>query len=252
MKIALVTGASAGIGQATALELSRRGIGVIATYRSHATEGEETVSRIEAEGGRAVALHLDLDDTATLDRFTDGVAGALDTAWGATRLDFLVNNAGAGGGAMFVDITEDLFDFYHRVLFKGPYFLTQKLLPLLQDGGAIVNTGSSSALPGRVTAGYSAYAAHKAAVHAVTPYWAAELAGRRIRVNAVAPGTTRTRIGNDAFLESPELAEVLGQGVALGRIGEPEDAARVIAFLLSDEAGWVTGQVVEVSGGEGL
>ena len=252
MKIALVTGASAGIGQATALELAGRGTGVIATYRSHRAEAEETVARILEGGGRAVALPLDLDDLAGLDGFVGAVTEALDGTWGATRLDYLVNNAGAGGGAMFADISEGLFDFYHRVLFKGPYFLTQRLLPVLRDGGAIVNTGSSSALPGRVTAGYSAYAAHKAAVHAVTPYWAAELAGRRIRVNTVAPGTTRTRIGNDAFLESPELAETLGQGVALGRIGEPEDAARVIAFLLSDEAAWVTGQVVEVSGGEGL
>jgi len=252
MKIALITGASAGIGQAAAVELARAGVGVIATYRAHRAEGEETVARIEAEGGRAVALPLDLDDTSSLDRFTQTVVDALRDGWGTTRLDYLVNNAGAGGGDMFADITEDRFDFLHRVLFKGPYFLTQKLLPVLNDGGAIVNTGSSSALPGRVTAGYSAYAAHKAAVHVVTPYWATELSGRRIRVNAVAPGTTRTRIGNDAFLESPELAEALGQGVALGRIGEPEDAARVIAFLLSDQAGWVTGQVIEVSGGEGM
>ena len=252
MKIALITGASAGIGQATALELARRDIGVIATYRSHRAEGEETVARIRAEGGRAVALPLDLGDLSGLDAFVAEVVEALDSTWGAARLDYLVNNAGAGGGDLFADITEDRFDLLHRVLFKGPYFLTQTLLPVLADGGAVVNTGSSSALPGRVTAGYSAYAAHKAAVHVVTPYWAAELAGRRIRVNAVAPGTTRTRIGDDAFLTAPELAETLGQGVALGRIGEPEDAARVIAFLLSDQAGWVTGQVIEVSGGEGM
>ncbi|MBJ7359142.1 SDR family oxidoreductase [Nocardioides sp.] len=252
MKTALITGASAGIGQATALELARRDIGVIATYRTHQAEGEETVDRIQAAGGRAVALPLDLGGQAGLGDFVASVAGALDATWGTSRLDFLVNNAGAGGGDMFADITEDRFDLLQQVLFKGPYFLTQRLLPVLVDGGAIVNVGSTSALPGQVTAGYSAYAAPKAALHAVTPYWAKELAGRRIRVNAVAPGTTRTRLGGDVLLSSPELVESLGQGVAFGRIGEPEEVARVIAFLLSDEAAWVTGQVVEVSGGQGL
>jgi len=252
MKTALITGASAGIGQATALELGRRGIGVIATYRSHRADGEETVARIVAEGGRAVALPLDLGDQASIDGFVASAVGSLERTWGTTRLDFLVNNAGTGGGDMFADITEERFDVLQQVLFKGPYFLTQKLLPVLADGGAIVSTGSTAALPGQVSAGYSAYAAHKAAVHAVTPYWATELAGRRIRVNAVAPGTTRTRLGGGVLLSSPELVESLGQGVAFGRIGEPEDVARVIAFLLSDDAAWVTGQVVEVSGGQGL
>ena len=252
MKIALVTGASAGIGQATALEVARQGVGVIVTYRSHRVEGEQIIAQIESAGGSAAALPLDLDDTSSLDAFASAVLHVLREKWGATRLDYLVNNAGAGGGAMFSEITEDHFDWYHRVLFKGPYFLTQKLLPVLNDGGAIVSTGSSSALPNRVSAGYSAYAAQKAAIHTVTPYWAKELAGRRIRVNTVAPGTTRTRIGDDAFSRSPELVATLGEGVALGRIGEPEDAGRVIAFLLSDAAAWITGQVIEVSGGEGL
>lgn len=252
MKIALVTGGSAGIGQATAQELARQGVGVIVTYRSHAVEGAETVAGIEAAGGMAAALPLDLNDTASLTGFVDQVARTLADRWGTSQLDFLVSNAGVGGGAMFSEITEEQFDTFHRVLFKGPYFLTQKLLPLLRDGGAIVNTGSTSALPNRVSAGYSAYASQKAAIHALTPYWAKELAGRRIRVNTIAPGTTRTRIGDDAFQKSPELAESMGAGFALGRIGEPADAAEVIAFLLSDAARWVTGQVIEVAGGEGL
>lgn len=252
MKIALITGGSAGIGQATALELARQDIGVIVTYRSHAVEGEETVTAIEAAGGTAVALPLDLNDIASLSGFVDQLTRTLEEKWGATQLDFLVNNAGVGGGAMFAETTEEQFDTFHRVLLKGPYFLTQNLLPILRDGGAIVNTGSTSALPNRVSAGYSAYASQKAAIHALTPYWAKELAGRRIRVNAIAPGTTRTRIGDDAFQKSPELADSMGAGFALGRIGEPDDAAAVIAFLLSDAARWVTGQVIEVAGGEGL
>ncbi|GAA4735636.1 SDR family oxidoreductase [Nocardioides endophyticus] len=252
MKVALVTGASAGIGQAAAFAIARAGVGVITTYRSHGSEGEATAARITAEGGRAVALPLDLGDVAGLDGFVEQVVGALSATFGATRLDYLVNNAGIGGGLAFGEVTEEAFDRYERVLLRGPYFLTQKLLPVLADGGAIVNTGSTSALPNRVSAGYSVYAALKGAVHTVTPYWAKELAPRRIRVNAVAPGTTRTRIGDDAFARMPELIPAVAEGIALGRIGEPDDAAAIIAFLLSDAAAWVTGQVIEVSGGERL
>jgi NAD(P)-dependent dehydrogenase (short-subunit alcohol dehydrogenase family) len=252
MKIALITGASAGIGQAAAREIARQGVGVITTYRSHPAEGAETVADIEAAGGAAVALPLDLDDLASLDGFVDSVVATLAEKWGASRLDYLVNNAGAGGGTPFAAMTEESYDRFHRILCKGPYFLTQKLLPVLADGGAIVNVGSTSALTQRVSAGYSAYAALKGALHTVTPYWAKELAERDIRVNAIAPGTTRTRIGDDAFAKMPELVADVARNVALGRIGEPEDAAKVIAFLLSDAAGWVTGQVLEVSGGERL
>lgn len=252
MKTALVTGSSSGIGRATALDVARLGVGVIVTYFSRESEGDELVAQIEAEGGSAVALPLNLDDTGGIDAFVSSVVHTLEARWGTTQLDLLVNNAGAGGGVAFAEITEDEFDWYYRVNFKGPYFLTQRLLSVLRDGAAIVNVGSSAALPGRVSAGYSAYAAQKAAMHAITPYLAKELADRRIRVNAVAPGTTRTRLGGDVFGQMPELVESLGQAVAFGRIGEPEDVARVIGFLLSDAAAWVTGQVLEVSGGEGL
>lgn len=252
MKIALVTGGSSGIGRATALELGRRGVGVITTYFSRRRDGEEIVASIEAEGGTAAALPLNLDDTDSLDDFVASVRQLLVDIWDTTHLDHLVNNAGAGGGAAFAEITEEQLDRYYRVNFKGPYLLTQKVVPNIPAGGAILNVGSSSALPNQVSAGYSAYAALKGAVHVVTPYWAKELADLRIRVNAIAPGTTRTRLGGDLFSAMPELAASLGAQVAFGRIGEPEDIARVIAFLLSDQAAWVTGQVIEVSGGQGL
>lgn len=252
MPVALVTGGSAGIGQATVVQLARQGVGVISTYRSHKDEGEETVARINTEGGVAISLQLDLGDVASLPPFVARVRAELEMRWGGSPLDYIVNNAGVGGPAMFADITEDTFDLFQNVLFKGPYFLTQRLLPVLADGGAIVNIGSSSALASRVTGGYSAYAAAKGALHTVTGYWAKELAPRRIRVNTVAPGSTRTRLADDAFTRMPEIIPAIAEGIALGRIGEPDDVASVIAFLLSDAGAWITGQVVEVSGGERL
>ncbi|WP_328439765.1 SDR family NAD(P)-dependent oxidoreductase [Nocardia puris] len=252
MQTALITGGSAGIGQATARLLASRGIGVIITFRSHPEEAEQTVTAIESEGGAALALPLDLAAVRGIDDFVVTVTDALRARWSTGTLDYLVNNAGFGGPAMFADITEETFDALHNVLFKGSYFLTQKLLPVLADGAAIVNTGSTSALPSRTTPGYSAYAAYKSAMHTVTAFWAKELAPRGIRVNAVAPGTTRTRIADDAFTRMPELVPAIAEAVALGRIGEPDDVAKAIAFLLSDEAAWITGQVLEVSGGERL
>jgi NAD(P)-dependent dehydrogenase (short-subunit alcohol dehydrogenase family) len=252
MQIALVTGSSAGIGQATARQLAKQGLGVITTYRSHKSEGEETVAKIAAEGGSAVALPLDLAAISSIDEFVAHVKVEVASRWDASEVNYLVNNAGVGGPAMFADITEETFDHFHNVLFKGPYFLTQKLLPVLADGGAIVNTGSTAALPNRVNQGYSAYAAQKGAIHTVTAFWAKELAERGIRVNSVAPGTTRTRIADDAFTKMPEMLPAISHAFALGRVGEPEDIAKVIAFLLSDAAAWITGQVLEVSGGERL
>ncbi|CAI9400640.1 SDR family NAD(P)-dependent oxidoreductase [Nocardioides sp. T2.26MG-1] len=252
MQVALITGGSAGIGRAAALEIARSGVGVVLTYRRHAAEAMATVAEIEAAGGTAAALPLDIGDLASFDGFAERVAKTLRDGFGVDRLRHLVNNAGVGGGAPFGEVSEELFDDLHRTLFRGPYFLTQRLLPLLEDGGTIVNTGSTSALDTGIEAGYSAYAAQKAAVHVLTRVWAKELAPRRIRVNAVAPGTTRTRIGDDVFERMPELVAQWGEQAAFGRIGEPEDVGRVIAFLVGDASAWVTGQVVEVSGGQGL
>jgi NAD(P)-dependent dehydrogenase (short-subunit alcohol dehydrogenase family) len=251
-RIALITGGSAGIGQAAAVAAAERGIGVILTYRRHQTEAEETVQKIEAAGGTAACLYLEVADTSAFPQFVDDIAGLLRDKWQTDTLHYLVNNAGIGGGAAFPDVTEEMFDRFHQVLFRGPYFLTQRLLPLLADGGAIVNTGSNSALPSGVEAGYSSYASQKGAMHLLTRYWAKELAPRRIRVNAVAPGSTRTRIVDDIFTRMPEVIPAVAETVAFGRVGEPEDVGRVIALLLDDAAAWVTGQVVEASGGQGL
>jgi NAD(P)-dependent dehydrogenase (short-subunit alcohol dehydrogenase family) len=250
-RVALVTGASAGIGAATAVEIAARGMAVVATYHSHPEGAEQTVARIAERGGRAVALPLDVGRAETFDAFAADLARALER-WGADRLHALVNNAGIGGGRPFVDITPDELDACYRVLLRGPYLLTRTLLPLLADGAAVVSTSSSSVRQGDTQPGYSAYAAMKAGLVVATRYLAAELGTRGIRVNTVAPGPTRTRIADDAFERHPEVVEGIAARTTLGRVGEPEDVARVIAFLASDDAAWVTGQDVLVAGGWAL
>lgn len=249
MRCAVVTGASSGIGRAAAVRIAERGAAVIVTYGNNPDGATETVATIARNGGDAVALHLDVGRRDTFPAFADQVAALLHDRWARTELDHLVNNAGFGAMAMFEDTTPELFDHLHRVLLQGPYFLTQCLLPLLADGAAIVNTTSTSALPNGLTPGYSAYATMKGGLMVLTRALAKELAARRIRVNCVSPGTTRTRIGDDAFERMPELIPPIAAETALGRIGEPDDIAKVIAALLSDDFGWVTGEHLEASGG---
>lgn len=250
--VALVTGASAGIGRSAAVEIARRGTGVVATYHSRAAGAEETVAMVREVGGRAVALQLDVGRTETFDGFTRELTEVLENEWGAANLRALVNNAGFGGGRAFEDMTEELFDDYYRVLLRGPYFLTQTLLPLITDGGAIVNTSSSAARPAETEAGYSGYAAMKAGLVTATRYMARELSPRGIRVNSIAPGPTRTRLGDDAFEKFPEIIDAIAAKTAFGRVGEPEDIGKVIAFMVSDDAAWITGQDIQAAGGYAL
>lgn len=250
--VAVVTGASAGIGRGAALEIASRGMRTVVTYHSRPEGAQETVSAIRDSGGEAAALPLDVGRTDTFPEFTRELTQLLDREWGTDTIHCLVNNAGFGGGHLFEEMTQDAFDQYYRVLLRGPYFLTQALVPLIHDGGAIVNTASSSVLPGDTQAGYSGYAAMKGGLVVATRYLARELSPRRIRVNSVAPGPTRTRIGDDVFERFPEVAEPLAARTALGRIGEPEDIGKVIAFLVSDESAWITGQDIPVTGGFAL
>lgn len=252
MSIAVVVGGSAGIGQSAAVELARRGAGVILTYRSHPEGARETVAAIEESGGTAIALPLDVGRSETFPAFRDSVAAALTETWGAETFDGLVNNAGIGRMAMVEDTTEELFDELSRVLLKGPFFITQALLPLLADDGAIVNTTSSSTQATGLEPGYSVYGSMKGGLVVMTRYQAKELSARGIRVNSVSPGPTRTRLGGDAFAQYPHLIPPIAAKTALGRIGEAEDIGSVIAFLLSDDARWITAQDIEVSGGYNL
>lgn len=250
--VVVVTGASAGIGQGAAIEIAKRGVGVVVTYHSHPEGAEETVALIRASGGIAVALPLDIGRTDTFPDFRNQLADALQSEWHTGTLAGLVNNAGFGGGRSFEEMTEEAFDQYYRVLLRGPYFLTQALLPLIAEGGSIVNVSSSSTRAGDTQGGYSGYAAMKSGLITATRFLAKELAGRGIRANSIAPGPTRTRLGDDAFERFPEIIDGLAAKTVLGRIGEPADIGKVIAFLLSEDSAWITGEDIQVSGGYSL
>ncbi|MEU9161889.1 SDR family oxidoreductase [Streptomyces sp. NPDC048424] len=250
MKVAIVTGASSGIGQSAAIRIAERGTGVILTYGRNRLGAEDAAAAIEKEGGTAVALHLDLGDSAGFDAFRESVAEALRTIWSRDTFDHLVNNAGIAQTSLIEDTEEEDFDRLMRVLLKGPYFLTQRLLPLMADGGSVVNVSSSAATAtSGLEPGYGAYAAMKGGLSVLTRYMAKEFSPRGIRVNAVSPGATRTRLGDDAFTRFPEVVPAIAAKTAFGRVGEPDDVGSLIATLVGDESRWITAQDIEVSGG---
>ncbi|MFF4730182.1 SDR family NAD(P)-dependent oxidoreductase [Streptomyces mirabilis] len=252
MKVAIITGASSGIGQSAAIQIAKRGTGVILTYGNNAQGGLETAATIEKDGGTAVALPLDVGETGTFSAFRRSVVDVLRDTWQRDTFDYLVNNAGFAHTSLIEDTTEEAFDGLMRVLLKGPYFLTQRLLPLMEDGGAIVNTSSNSAMGSGLEPGYSAYASMKGGLNVLSRYMAKEFSPRGIRVNSISPGSTRTRIAGDAFERFPEVIPALAAKTALGRVGEPDDIGMMIAALLSEESRWVTAQNIEVSGGYNL
>jgi len=246
-KLAIVTGASRGLGRNTAINLAKRGVDVIVTYHSNRAEADAAVAEIEALGRKAVALQLDAGKVSSFAGFVDQVRAALARVWGRDRFDYLVNNAGFGAPGSIADMKESDFDRLVDIHFKGVFFLTQGLLPLMVDGGRIVNV--SSGLARFALPGYAAYGALKAAVETLTRYMAKELGARGIAVNVVAPGAIETDFNGGHVRDNAELNKFVAAQTALGRAGVPDDIGPMIAVLLSDENRWVTGQRIEVSGG---
>lgn len=245
-KIAVVTGGSRGLGRNTVLHLARRGVSSLFTYRARHEDAQQVVELVEAAGQRAVALPLDTGEVGEFDAFAGQVRAAL-ARWGAQRFDYLVNNAGTSHHAPFDSTTEEELDGLYRVHFKGVFFLTQKLLPHINDGGRIVNI--SSGLARFSNPGSSAYASMKGAVEVLTRYLARELGARGIAVNTVAPGAIQTDFSGGIVRDNPEVNRMVASMTALGRAGLPDDIGPMIASLLSDDNRWINGQRIEVSGG---
>lgn len=246
-KIALVTGGSRGLGKDEAIQLAQKGFDVIITYQSNQTEAEKVVAAIQALGRKSAALSLDISTTKGFDEFVTALKKVLATAFSAEKIDALINNAGSGFYAPYTQTSEEDFDKMMTIHLKSPYFLTQKLLPFINDGGTILNT--SSGLARFAYAGSSAYGSIKAAVDMLTRYQALELGLRKIRVNSVAPGAIATDFGGGRVRDNKELSDLLASRTALGRVGLADDIGSVAAFLCSDESKWINGQRVEVAGG---
>ncbi|WP_413736110.1 SDR family NAD(P)-dependent oxidoreductase [Sodalis sp. RH21] len=246
-KVALITGASRGLGKNIALHLAAQGIDVIGTYHSQADEAQALATEIANAGGRAVMLQLDVGNSDAFGEFATAVSAVLAKDFARDRFDFLVNNAGVGIHAAFADTTEQQFDQLVNIHLKGPFFLTQVLLPLINDGGRILNV--STGLTRFSTPGFAAYAAMKGGIEVLTRYQAKELGGRGISVNAIAPGAIETDFGGGVVRDNKEMNQQLSSITALGRVGLPDDIGGAVAGLLSEGTHWITGQRIEASGG---
>ncbi|HEY6899174.1 MAG TPA: SDR family oxidoreductase [Puia sp.] len=249
-KIALVTGGSRGLGRDMARRLAEKGIDVILTYHNREKEAIGVVDLVEQAGRKAAALQLNTGDIGSFDAFIRRLQEVLKNTFQADRFDFLINNAGMGGGAPIAEVSESMFDEFMNVHFKGVYFLTQKSLDLLNNGGGIVNISSGQT---RMTIPrYSIYASMKTAVETFTRFLAVELGPRRIRANVVAPGAIQTDFSGGIVRDNPEVNRHISEMTALGRPGVPEDIGGVVAFLCTDDARWINAQRIEVSGGQHL
>lgn len=249
-KIALVTGGSRGLGKDMALSLVKKGLDVILTYNSKKEEAEIVVKQIQDLGQKAVAIQLNVADSKNYELFFQNVALDLKHIFDTSKIDFLINNAGIGIHANYKDTTEAQFDELVNIQFKAPFFITQKALPYLNDGGGVVNI--STGLTRFSLPGFSAYAAMKGAMETLTKYQAKELGERKIRVNIVAPGAIETDFGGGVVRDNEHLNKGIASQTALGRVGMPDDIGGVVAFLCTEDAKWVNAQRIEVSGGQML
>lgn len=246
-RIALVTGGSRGLGKNAVLKLAAEGTGIVLTYNSSEREAQDVVREIQQKGVKAVALQLNVGEISTFGDFAKNVQKSLKTVWQRDTFDYLLNNAGTGLYAPYTETTEAQFDDAMNIHFKGPFFLTQTLLPLIKDGGRILNV--SSGLARFTQPGSGTYAAMKGAMEVLTRYQAKELGARGIAVNIIAPGAIETDFGGGRVRDNAELNQLLASQTALGRVGLPDDIGDAIAALLSDKLGWMNAQRIEVSGG---
>jgi NAD(P)-dependent dehydrogenase (short-subunit alcohol dehydrogenase family) len=246
-RIAIVTGASRGLGKNTALALGKKGVDVIVTYRSNAEEASSVVSTIAGMGCKAASLQLDTANTKNFDEFGAKVNQLLQEQWQTSQFDFLVNNAGTGINKSFAETTEEDFDHLMNIHLKGVFFLTQKLLPMIKDGGRIVNI--STGLARFTLPGYAAYATMKGGIEVLTRYMAKELGERQIAVNTIAPGAIETDFSGGVVRDNQQINDFIASQTALGRVGVPDDIGGAIASLLSEDNRWVNAQRIEVSGG---
>lgn len=246
-KIALVTGGSRGLGKDMAISLAKKNIDIILTYHSNQTDAEDVVAAIEANGQKAVALKFDVADIKSFGAFLEQVSAVLQSKWQTSTFDFLINNAGIGATIPIADMTEEVFDNFVNIHFKGVYFLTQKSLLMMNDGGGIVFISSGTT---RVTIpGYSIYSSLKSAVETFTKVVAKEYGNRGIRSNIVAPGPIETDFNDAAIRNNPQMKGFLASQTALGRVGSADDIGSVVAFLCTEDSKWINGQKIEVSGG---
>lgn len=246
-RIAIVTGGSRGLGKNAVLKLAAQGTDIIFTYHSQRDAALQVVAEVAQTGAKAVALQLNVSETASFTAFVGQVKIQLQQEWGHETFDYLVNNAGIGLYAPFAETSEALFDELMNIHFKGPFFLTQQLLPLMADGGRILNV--STGLARFALPGYAAYASMKGAMEVLTRYQAKELGARGISVNSIAPGAIETDFGGGRVRDNEELNQYVASQTALGRAGLPDDIGDAIAALLSDNLRWMTAQRIEVSGG---
>lgn len=247
MPVTLITGGSRGLGRNMAEHLAGKGHDVIITYHSRKDEAEKVTAAVAAQGRKAVALQLDVGQSKTFPAFAETVKKELKAAFGRDDFDALVNNAGSGVHAAFMDTTEEQFDQMVNIHFKSTFFLSQKLVPLMKDGGRIINI--SSGLARFSNPGYSAYGSMKGGVDTLTRYMAKELAPRRIAVNVVAPGAIETDFGGGRVRDDKEINKMIASSTALGRVGQPDDIGGLVAALLTEDCRWVNGQRIEASGG---
>jgi len=249
-KIALITGGSRGLGKNMAIRLAEQGHDVIITYNSQKEAANAVVTEIEAKGRQAAALQLDVSDFKSLPVFLQDVAGVLESKWGRDKFDFLVNNAGIGATIPFEKVTENDFDKFMNIHFKSVYFLTQRALPMMNDKGRIINISTGTTR--FCVPGYSVYASMKGAIEIFTKYLAKDVGARGITANVIAPGPIETDFNNTAIRNNPDRKAIMASQIALGRVGQAEDIGGIIAFLCSEDAGWINGQRIEASGGANL